>query len=71
MIDPDILDHFRLQPSKKVRLKVHDTGWGQSKELKTSGKGAVKERTKEILDKNLEELAQAQACLRWITTTPS
>ena len=63
MIQQDILDLFRLQPGKKVRLKDHDTGWAQTKELKELGKGVVKDRSKEILDKNLEDLAEAQELL--------
>jgi PPK2 family polyphosphate:nucleotide phosphotransferase len=63
MIRPDILDLFRLQPGKKVRLRDHDTGWAQTKELKELGKDAVKDRTKEVLDKNLEDLAEAQELL--------
>jgi PPK2 family polyphosphate:nucleotide phosphotransferase len=63
MIRQDILDLFRLQQGKKVRLKDHDTGWAQTKELKELGKDAVKERAKEILDKNLEDLAEAQELL--------
>jgi PPK2 family polyphosphate:nucleotide phosphotransferase len=63
MIQQVILDLFRLKPGKKVRLKDHDTGWAQTEELKELGKDAVKERTKEILDKNLEDLAEAQELL--------
>jgi polyphosphate kinase 2 (PPK2 family) len=63
MIAQDILDIFRLKPGKKVRLKDHDTGWAQTKELKEVGKGAVKERAREILDKNLQDLAEAQELL--------
>jgi PPK2 family polyphosphate:nucleotide phosphotransferase len=63
MIQQDIIDLFQLKPGKKVRLKDHDTGWAQTEELKELGKDAVKERTKEILDKNLEELAEAQELL--------
>jgi PPK2 family polyphosphate:nucleotide phosphotransferase len=63
MIQQDILDLFRLQPGKKVRLKDHDTGWAQTKELKELGKDVVKERAREILDKNLEDLAEAQELL--------
>jgi PPK2 family polyphosphate:nucleotide phosphotransferase len=63
MIREDILGHFRLKPGKKVRLKDHDTGWAQSKELKELGKEAVKERAREILDRNLEGLAEAQELL--------
>jgi PPK2 family polyphosphate:nucleotide phosphotransferase len=63
MISPDIIDLFRLKPGKKVRLKDHDTGWAQTKELKELGKDVVKEQTREILDKNLEDLAEAQELL--------
>jgi PPK2 family polyphosphate:nucleotide phosphotransferase len=63
MISQDILDLFRLKPGKKVRLKDHDTGWAQTRELKELGKEAVKERAREILDKNLEDLAEAQELL--------
>jgi PPK2 family polyphosphate:nucleotide phosphotransferase len=63
MINQEFLDIFRLKPGKKVRLKDHDTGWAQTKELKELGKDVVKDRTKEILDKNLEDLAEAQELL--------
>jgi len=63
MISQDILDLFRLKPGKQVRLKDHDTGWAQTKELKELGKDVVKERAREILDKNLEDLAEAQELL--------
>jgi PPK2 family polyphosphate:nucleotide phosphotransferase len=63
MIREDILDLFRLKPGKKVRLKDHDTGWAQTKEMKGLGKEVVKERAREALDKNLEDLAAAQELL--------
>src|SRR5262245_32397214 len=63
MIQQEILDRFRLKPGKKVRLKDHDTGWAQTKEMKELGKDAVKERAKEVLEKNLEDLAEAQELL--------
>jgi PPK2 family polyphosphate:nucleotide phosphotransferase len=63
MIREDILDLFRLKPGKKVRLKDHDTGWAQTEELKELGKDVVKERAREILDKNLADLAEAQELL--------
>lgn len=63
MIRQDILDLFRLEPGKKVRLKEHDTGWAQTKELKELGKDTVKDRAREVLDKDLEELAEAQELL--------
>jgi PPK2 family polyphosphate:nucleotide phosphotransferase len=63
MIQQDLIDLFRLKPGKKVRLKDHDTGWAQTKEMKELGKDVVKDRAKEILDKNLEDLAEAQELL--------
>jgi len=63
MISQDIIDVFRLKPGKKVRLKDLDTGWAQTEELKELGKDVVKDRAKEILDKNLEDLAEAQELL--------
>ncbi|MFO0844658.1 MAG: polyphosphate kinase 2 family protein [Gemmataceae bacterium] len=63
MIRQDIIDLFRLKPGKKVRLKDHDTGWAQTKEMKDLGKDAVKERAKETLEENLGALAEAQELL--------
>jgi PPK2 family polyphosphate:nucleotide phosphotransferase len=63
MILPHLIDLIKLKPGKKVRLNDFDTGWAQSKELKEYGKEAVKERAKEILDKSLENLAEAQELL--------
>jgi PPK2 family polyphosphate:nucleotide phosphotransferase len=63
MINQDLLDIFRVKPGKKVRLADLDPGWAQTKELKELGKGAVKDRAKEILAQNLAELAEAQELL--------
>ncbi len=63
MINKELLKVFRLEPGKKVRLRDHDAGWAQTKELKVLGKDAVKERAKEILDQNLKDLAGAQDLL--------
>lgn len=63
MLAKKVLDRFRVVPGKKFRLKDHDPGWAQTEELKALGKDAVKERAKEVLDKNLEELAAAQQLL--------
>jgi PPK2 family polyphosphate:nucleotide phosphotransferase len=63
MIQHDLIDHLLLKPGKQVRLKDHDTGWAQTKELKELGKAVVKERAREILDKNLGDLAEAQELL--------
>jgi PPK2 family polyphosphate:nucleotide phosphotransferase len=56
----DLIERFRVAPGKKLKLKDHDPGWAQTKELKELGKDAVKERSQEILARNLAELAEAQ-----------
>src|SRR6516162_146256 len=63
MIPPELIDLIKLKPGKKVRLKDYDTGWAQTKELKELGKDVIKEQAKEILDKNLKDLAEAQELL--------
>ena len=63
MLGKEMIEALRVPPGKKIRLKDYDTGWAQTKELKELGKEAVKERAKEILEKNLEELATAQDLL--------
>lgn len=63
MIEQEILGRFRVGPGEKFRLKDHDTGWAQTKELKELGKEVVKERAEEILKTSLGELATAQELL--------
>lgn len=63
MIKQDIINQFRVRPGKKFRLKDHDTGWAQTKELEELGKEDVKERAKEILEQSIQELAEAQELL--------
>lgn len=60
MLPDKIMEAMRVTPGKKFRLKDRDTGWAQTKELKELGKDEIKERAKELLDKNLEELTEAQ-----------
>jgi PPK2 family polyphosphate:nucleotide phosphotransferase len=60
MIRLDIIERFRVPPGKKLRLRDYNPGWGQTKELKELGKDTIKERAKAILEKNLEDLAEAQ-----------
>ena len=63
MIRKDIIDLFRVPAGKKVRLKDYNPGWKQTEEFKDFGKDALKERAREILDKNLVDLAEAQSLL--------
>jgi PPK2 family polyphosphate:nucleotide phosphotransferase len=63
MIPKEILDRSRVPPGKKFRLKDHDTGWAQTREMKELGKAEIKERAQAILDRNLQDLAEAQQLL--------
>ncbi|HVJ66761.1 MAG TPA: polyphosphate kinase 2 family protein, partial [Caulifigura sp.] len=63
MLKKEFIDALRVRPGSKLRLKDHDTGWAQTKELEELGKDVIKERAREILDANLEELAGAQELL--------
>ncbi len=63
MIARKIIDLLRVPPGKKLRLKEHDPGWAQTKELEELGKDAVRERAKAVLEQNLAKLAEAQQLL--------
>ncbi|MHC5538358.1 polyphosphate kinase 2 family protein [Singulisphaera rosea] len=63
MLRKDILDLFRVPPGATVRLKDYNPGWTQTDELEELGKEAIKERARQILDQNLEDLARAQDLL--------
>jgi PPK2 family polyphosphate:nucleotide phosphotransferase len=63
MFDKNVIDRFRVKPGKKLRLKKHDPAWLPADEQKELGLDGVKERTKELLAKNLEQLAEAQSLL--------
>jgi len=57
------IDHFRVEPDKKVKLADYDTGWAQTKELRELGKGATRERAAKLLDQNRKHLFTAQELL--------
>jgi PPK2 family polyphosphate:nucleotide phosphotransferase len=63
MIQSEIIEQFRVRPGKRLKLKDHDTGWAQTKELKELGKDAVRERAQTVLAQNLADLAEAQELL--------
>ncbi|HSQ54515.1 MAG TPA: polyphosphate kinase 2 family protein [Gemmata sp.] len=63
MIRSDIIDLFRVPVGKKLRLKDHNPGWKQTAEFEDFGKEALKERAREVLDRNLAELEEAQGLL--------
>ena len=63
MIDAALIAQLRVPPGKKIRIKDYDPTWAQTKEIKELGIDVVRQRAKEILDKNLAELAEAQTLL--------
>ncbi len=63
MIRKDIIELFRVPTGKAVHLKDYNPGWDQTEEMQELGKEALKERTRQILEENLADLAQAQELL--------
>lgn len=63
MLQKSLLHSVRVQPGALVRLRDFPTDWTTSKEAKKLGKHAVKDRAHEVLEKNREELAEAQQLL--------
>jgi PPK2 family polyphosphate:nucleotide phosphotransferase len=59
----DAIRTFQVKPGKKFRLKAHDPAWRGRDELGELSKGDLKERAREILDRNVDELAEAQDLL--------
>jgi len=63
MIKKKLIERFLVEPGSKVNLKEYPTDWTDTEEAKELGKDAIKERAGEILQKNREELAEAQELL--------
>jgi PPK2 family polyphosphate:nucleotide phosphotransferase len=63
MIKSSILKQFIVEPGSEVKLKDYVTDWTKSDEAKAFGKDAIKDRTKEILEKSRLELNEAQEVL--------
>ena len=63
MIRKDIIDLFRVPAGAKTRIKDHNSGWAQTKEMEDLGKDALKERARQTLDQNLADLAETQELL--------
>ncbi|MCW5889471.1 MAG: polyphosphate kinase 2 family protein [bacterium] len=63
MIPRRIVESLRVEPGKRLHLADRDPGWALTKELRTLGKEAVKERAERILADNLRTLTAAQALL--------
>jgi len=60
VISPKILDRFRVDPGERFRMRDVDPGWRGPKELRDLGTDELKERARELVRANLDELAEAQ-----------
>lgn len=63
MISNNIISVLKVKPDSKVKLSEIDTGIGFSEELREFSKSDLKNHAKEVLDKNLKELADMQELL--------
>jgi PPK2 family polyphosphate:nucleotide phosphotransferase len=70
MIQEKYIEKCRVIPGKKVELKRFGTGWAHDDDLKGAGWEAVKDRAREILEQNRQELDSAQELL-WASDTYS
>ncbi|MFA5295086.1 MAG: polyphosphate kinase 2 family protein [Methanoregulaceae archaeon] len=68
MIGEKYIRKIRVVPGKKVSLLKFGAGWAQDEDLKRRGKEALRERAREILEKNRVELAESQELL-WASNT--
>ncbi|MBX9655309.1 polyphosphate kinase 2 family protein [bacterium] len=62
MIEGKIVNHFLIRPGKRFRLRDHKTNW-VPKTLAALGDEFLKETARNILEKNIRELAEAQDLL--------
>ena len=60
MIPQKILDRFRVDPGERFRLRDVDPAWRGPKELRDLESDELKERARELVRANLEELAEEQ-----------
>jgi PPK2 family polyphosphate:nucleotide phosphotransferase len=63
LIRKDIIELFQVPVGETVRLKDYNAGWAQTDEMEELGKDALKERARQTLAQNLEDLTQAQDLL--------
>jgi PPK2 family polyphosphate:nucleotide phosphotransferase len=56
----DLERYFQVAPGRKFRLKDHDPGWSGGPEYRELEAGELKNHAKSIIEKNLEDLADAQ-----------
>ena len=70
VLSEKIIEKFRIDKGRKVTLKDYDTGWKVNDEIAFFQKDEVKNKAKDILEKNREDLARGQSLL-WANNTYS
>lgn len=70
MLSEEFIEKFRIAPGVKFSLDDQETGWKVSEQIEYFQKDAVREKAREILEKNKEELAHGQGLL-WANNTYS
>ena len=63
VLSEKFIGKFRIDESQKISLGDYDTGWKVSDEIAYFQKDEVKDRAKDILEKNREDLARGQSLL--------
>ena len=63
MIQPKLIQQFRVEPGTAVNLKHFVTDWTATDEAKEHGKEAIKERAAEILEESRKQLDATQELL--------
>jgi PPK2 family polyphosphate:nucleotide phosphotransferase len=63
MITQKVIDPFQVKPNSEVNLKLYETDWAGTDELKELSRTEVKERAEEILAQTRAELSAAQELL--------
>jgi PPK2 family polyphosphate:nucleotide phosphotransferase len=63
MLPDKWIKRMRVPPGGDFRLKDHDPGWAPAEELKDVGQVIIKEEARQMLARNVQELAEAQDLL--------
>lgn len=59
----DIIGQFRVEPGSDVNLKKYPTDWTETEEAEELSHDEIKDRAKKILEKNRDDLSDAQRLL--------
>lgn len=63
MIEKHLLEPFRVKPGERIKVENFDTKYGRHDHLLNYKKSEVKDKTNEILEQNVKDLAEMQELL--------